>query len=763
MAGDVGRNERLIVTGAAVTDAGERASSAARVAGSQTVHQYGQRVLIADVPPGAEEPVARSVEVAPSPGRMVSTTAALSSDEVAGLDEQETLGMAAFELRASDGYAAVKAARPHADEPWAQPGGDVLPPDILDDADELGAAAGNGQAPAPTSGRLTGSVAVGVIIVDGPTAALKFTAAERTKVVAEVQNGLAWLGAQSSPAGIRWVYDIRPVTITARPQATDTTGAQKEARFRDPALAALGHGAGVSGAQAYVNALRTAKATDWAYCAFFTKYPVGHFAYASIGGPRLVMHYDNDGWGPDNIDRVFAHETGHIFGAPDEYAASGCDCGGQWGPFNVANKNCENCATGGGVPCLMKSNTWAMCEYTPYHLGFPQGARYTGVFLAGSGGHGLWTNASWNPFVAKWQEWSGQGMRLVDFDVAQLGNDFRYSGAFRAGTGGHALWAMADWGSFHQKWQQWSGQGLRLVDIEVTRVGAADRYSGVFLQGSGGHALWAQADWNSFVAKWQQWSGQGLRLVDFDVVMVNGSPRYSGVFRQGSGAYALWAMADWNSFHQKWQQWSGQGLRLVDIERTKVGSETRYSGVFRAGSGGHGLWTGASWTSFRTKWEEWSGSGLRLVDVSLDPTGIELASAQPAGAPATNGAGALGGLLGFGGAPLAPAVVDGYQAPGEGMVDLGSAAGDDGVGVGDVSLTTGAPEVAAPYWLAELEAAAGGNGDQAAAGFGSAALPEADDSRAAGEEHTEGRGAAVLAGLGEGGVPEPAGVGMAHN
>jgi hypothetical protein len=89
------------------------------------------------------------------------------------------------------------------------------------------------------------------------------------------------------------------------------------------------------------------------------------------------MHYDNDGWGPDNIDRVFAHESGHVFGAPDEYAASACNCGGSHGFFGQPNINCERCAPGGGVECLMKQNSWAMCSVTPYHLGYnglPSGA-----------------------------------------------------------------------------------------------------------------------------------------------------------------------------------------------------------------------------------------------------------------------------------------------------------------------------------------------------------------------------------------------------
>ena len=82
------------------------------------------------------------------------------------------------------------------------------------------------------------------------------------------------------------------------------------------------------------------------------------------------MHFDNDGWGPDQIDRVFAHETGHIFNAPDEYAQSGCNCGGAWGHFGEPNRNCATCAPNGGVKCIMQSNDWAMCDATRLHLGY---------------------------------------------------------------------------------------------------------------------------------------------------------------------------------------------------------------------------------------------------------------------------------------------------------------------------------------------------------------------------------------------------------
>ncbi|MGW5055534.1 hypothetical protein [Actinokineospora sp. NPDC004072] len=530
------------------------------------------------------------------------------------LDETGALGVAAFALRESAEFAAAKARRPLDGVDWGE--GDA--PDHFDGEEESGAQDAAGAA---LSARLTGRVAVGVVIVEGPTDALRFSADERTKVVAEVQNGLSWLGAQSSPGGVTWVHSVRTVALDVQADG-GLPDDQKEAHWRDPAMAALGFPAGLAGVTAYAESLRTGLRTDWAYVAFFTKYPLKHFGYATVGGPRLVMAYANDGWGPDNIDRVFAHETGHIFGAPDEYASSGCSCGGSWGFFGKPNANCDNCATA-PAPCIMKSNSWEVCDHTPYHLGFPQGQRYSGVFTAGSGGYGLWVNADWNHFVAKWQEWSGAGLRLDELEISKPGGQLRYSGVFSAGAGGYGLWALADWANFAAKWQEWSAAGLRLVDLDITEIDGQPRYSGVFRAGTGGYGLWVNAEWNNFVAKWQEWSGQGLRLDDLTITDFGGQLRYSGVFTAGAGGYGLWVNADWANFAAKWQEWSAAGLRLVDLDTVDIGGQRRYSGVFRAGTGGYGLWVNSDWTSFLEKWQQWSGQGLRLVDFDITLTGVE--------------------------------------------------------------------------------------------------------------------------------------------
>jgi len=117
----------------------------------------------------------------------------------------------------------------------------------------------------------------------------------------------------------------------------DKAGA--EALWRDPAQAELGVGPGEDGYNDYLAQLRQDLGTEWGILAFITKYPVGWPAYA--GTPRLVMAWSDS----ENFDRVFAHETGHLFGAPDEYSASNCSCDTVSGRFlNAKNGNCKLCA-----------------------------------------------------------------------------------------------------------------------------------------------------------------------------------------------------------------------------------------------------------------------------------------------------------------------------------------------------------------------------------------------------------------------------------
>ncbi|MCR5163348.1 MAG: fibronectin type III domain-containing protein [Thermoguttaceae bacterium] len=102
----------------------------------------------------------------------------------------------------------------------------------------------------------------------------------------------------------------------------------------------------------YNYAMRLANDCDWAYTIFIAdsfvdpdgKFTDSYFGYAWIGGPRLQLTYDNNGWGINDMSIVVAHETGHIFCALDEYdvgssyssgSASWQETGGYYGVQNL--------------------------------------------------------------------------------------------------------------------------------------------------------------------------------------------------------------------------------------------------------------------------------------------------------------------------------------------------------------------------------------------------------------------------------------------
>jgi hypothetical protein len=101
----------------------------------------------------------------------------------------------------------------------------------------------------------------------------------------------------------------------------------------------------------------------------------GYFAYAYLGGPFLVMTYDNDGYGIDNMDAVAAHESGHIFNAYDEYAESNCSC--SEATLSCQNQNCDNnCSQ--NVCCIMRGQVEpytnnCICDCTKGMIGWSCG------------------------------------------------------------------------------------------------------------------------------------------------------------------------------------------------------------------------------------------------------------------------------------------------------------------------------------------------------------------------------------------------------
>lgn len=111
-----------------------------------------------------------------------------------------------------------------------------------------------------------------------------------------------------------------------------------------------------------------------AYSAFIAYNPIGApssfanggYAFAWIYGPYFWSLFRTPGW---THDVVISHETGHIFGACDEYSGGCSSCASTCSAHGGPNANCEDCNPT-SRPCMMRSNENSLCQYTKTMIGW---------------------------------------------------------------------------------------------------------------------------------------------------------------------------------------------------------------------------------------------------------------------------------------------------------------------------------------------------------------------------------------------------------
>ncbi len=222
----------------------------------------------------------------------------------------------------------------------------------------------------PVTPTLRGKIAVGQLTVSGP-GSLAISAAEESKVSGEVIRGLKFW-TDNAPADANLSFKVYGGLITIDAADAPAGCSPCHDTYSVPALQVLGFASNEALAEAIK---RDTPNAVGAYLAYFTKYRQHHFAYAYFNGGPSYMQYSNDGWGSDQIDRVFAHETGHVFNAPDEYTS--CNCNQDYGRGTCTAKN-ANCAKTGSTSCttaqeacIMDSNDIDnICENSKKHVGW---------------------------------------------------------------------------------------------------------------------------------------------------------------------------------------------------------------------------------------------------------------------------------------------------------------------------------------------------------------------------------------------------------
>lgn len=218
---------------------------------------------------------------------------------------------------------------------------------------------------------MIGSVAVTVIFPESNGALdpniETWTQMRMDKVLDEIHVGLAWWEAMMPNGRLDFtVYSLDQQPTSYEPI---TRSSSDQNKWVAEIMNNLGYASGdyIQDVIDLNNDVRNTYGKDWAYTAFVVDSLVdfdgtfdnGVSGYAfGLGGPFMVMTYDNNGWGINNMDKVMAHETGHMFYATDEYTRPG-----EWsGYLNVLEVD--------GSGCLMDTADWCLSSGTRGQIGW---------------------------------------------------------------------------------------------------------------------------------------------------------------------------------------------------------------------------------------------------------------------------------------------------------------------------------------------------------------------------------------------------------
>jgi hypothetical protein len=211
---------------------------------------------------------------------------------------------------------------------------------------------------------LAGRVAVQLIFVESDgrvePSTKNWTNAQATLASDQIAAALEWWRARLPNARVE--FDITSQIVPSGYEPIEHN-LSTEGQWVGDTFKNMGFTASNYFEQAYSSddSLRRARHADWATTIFIVnssgkvngRFADGHFAYAYVGGPFLVVTSDAGPYGANQLTPVVAHEFGHIFGALDQYAAAETACTQQSGYLAVPSSNSQANNCGSRFICIM--------------------------------------------------------------------------------------------------------------------------------------------------------------------------------------------------------------------------------------------------------------------------------------------------------------------------------------------------------------------------------------------------------------------------
>jgi len=234
------------------------------------------------------------------------------------------------------------------------------------------------------------------------------------------------------------------------------------------------------------------------------------------------------------------------------------------------------------------------------------------------------TSLSKEQFSAAFDDRSGKGFRVVDFEV----------GDPSAGIGSTAVWAKEDRGdkwhfrsaltfeTFMAEQEKYSGRRYALVDFEVDRVGATLSFSGVWLRDADRLDTVFHYGMDSllFSNRYGEMADKGFRLIDFEAYEANGKTWYGGIWTRKKGEVVrFYRGLSEEAFGKVAERMHRSGYRIIDMEGYLAEGERRYAAAWerldetQAGQYAFNL----SADQFYQKNADYESEGYRLIDFEV--------------------------------------------------------------------------------------------------------------------------------------------------
>lgn len=223
-------------------------------------------------------------------------------------------------------------------------------------------------------------------------------------------------------------------------------------------------------------------------------------------------------------------------------------------------------------------------------------------------------------FSSEFTKYNDAGYLLTDIDAYPSGSSTLYSMVWRKNDGrGWAVHRDLTSADFSTYWNQYTSQGMRLVDVEAYPLNGQIRWAGIWVQNKEGYnwsshrGLTASEYASLFTSK----KNAGWRPVELDVYNTSNGLRYNSIWQHNSDGRGWAALRDMSreSYQTEVDNRGDAGYHVVDFESYDTPNGQRYAAIWeKHGNLAHAVRTDRDQQTFLNYWYDYTDQGYRLVD-----------------------------------------------------------------------------------------------------------------------------------------------------